>query len=142
MLYEIIRREGTFPPGGFIFTDPRTGHQFDGIGFKRTVDAIVEHRRANPRLYPTSDGKYLDWEFTAQELSIFSCQRIGNQSQFCKLVNGANVFKPEPMSEVMKMDRVCAKCGEVNGKVKLCETCGGRKVIGFFCVQCSLYQSR
>ena len=50
---KLSRTNGPMPPGGYPFTDPRTGLRFHGMEgqFETQVRKIIEHRLANPAVY-------------------------------------------------------------------------------------------
>jgi predicted RNA-binding Zn-ribbon protein involved in translation (DUF1610 family) len=137
MNYELIRRNGDFPPGNYRFTDPRTGMTFDGNGgFDFTVHAIAMHRKANPNLYPPADLKMLDQDAIAQQLEQFTCARLNNSSQWCKRSDGVVIMKIKEPGEKVKLKVACPNCGGTEATEKLCSTCSGRRVTGYVCNQC------
>lgn len=70
-----------FPPGGFVFFEPKTGWQSSpGFTFEQTVDEIIKHRRANPRF---SAQWATDPETVSQELDEFTCVRIAQDANYC-----------------------------------------------------------
>ncbi len=136
MTYQLIRRQGDFPPENYKYTDPRTGKEFDGNGgFNFTVEAILYHRRGNPKLYPPEDLKFLDFDYVAVELDTHTCARLNNSSQFCKRSDGV-VILPKDGGETVPLKSPCPNCGGTEGVEKLCQTCAGRRVTGYSCKQC------
>ncbi len=129
MNFKLINPSGEFPMGGYVFTDPKTGMKFDGVGFYRTVEAIIKHRKANPNVYPLSDGKWLDYESVSNELSIYTCHRIGNNSRFCKSTDKVAQYVQAPTN------RECPDCHVALNPV-YCKVCSGQKLIAFSCPNC------
>jgi hypothetical protein len=140
--YQLIRRNGDFPPGQYIFTDPRTGQNFLGVGFDETVREIIQHRQSNPKVYPKEDGAWLDFEHTAIELEEATCLRIGNNGRFCRPANDQKTFTPQNLGAAVQMPSPCIKCGELMGTEKLCDTCSGRRVLAWICVKCGYLKSK
>jgi len=137
MVYQLIRREGDFPPGSHTFTDPRTGMVFDGNGgFNFTNHAIAIHRKANPKLYPPSEPKFLDPDYIAVEQEIFTCTRLNNSSQWCKRSDGVAIVKNKEPGDVVTLKVPCPNCGSESATEKLCSTCSGKRVTGYVCNQC------
>ncbi len=136
--YQLIRREGDFPPAGYKYVDPRTGMTFDGNGgFYFTVQAIATHRKANPKLYPPDDLKMLDQDYISRELEIYTCSRLNNSSQWCKRSDGVAIIKIKEPGEVIKLKVPCPNCGGVDATERLCSSCSGRRVTGYVCNQCN-----
>ncbi len=138
MVYQLIRRQGDFPPSGYIYTDPRTGMTFDGNGgFDFTVHAIAMHRKANPKLYPPDDLKELDQDYIATLLEQYTCARLNNSSQWCKRSDGVVIMKIKEPGDVITLKVPCPNCGGTMGTERLCSTCSGRRVTGYVCNQCN-----
>lgn len=131
----LIRRDGPLPPGGFHFTDPRTGFRFppmDG-GFDEQVSRIIRHRRANPRLYPPEQTSFLNPVSVANELDLYQCLRLGNNPKFC--TDGAIPVKPDRLTR--PSNRLCPRCNTAMIEV-LCPTCGSPRTIAHKCPSCGL----
>lgn len=131
-MMSLIQREGPLVPGGYSFTDPRTGRQFDGmaITFKAQCKLIREHRLANPRVYSPADAKYLNLEAIANELDIAICQRLGNNPKYCVDMQARAVA-----AAAAAAPRLCPKCGKPLEPI-LCKSCGGHKIKGYRCPAC------
>lgn len=70
----------SFPPNGWKFFEPRTGWNAQGgMDFSQVVDAIIKHRKANPRFTDWA----LDMEDVANELDAYTCQRLNNDPNYC-----------------------------------------------------------
>lgn len=142
MKYHLVRRNGEFPPSNYVFADPRTGQKFDGIGFDETVREIIQHRQANPKVYPTADGQWLDFESVAIQLEEYTCHRIGNNGRFCRPAGDQKVVTPQNLGAAVQMPSVCGKCGNLEGFIKYCETCSGQKILGWICCACGQFKSK
>lgn len=58
-----LKSRTSFPPGAFIFYQPETGWTSPPhIGFSPTVDAIIAHRKANPRFKLSLDRATVESE--------------------------------------------------------------------------------
>ena len=131
----LISRTGSFPPAGYLFTDPKTGMKFEHGDFKDIVSQIIKHRRANPRLYPPENAGDLDFNSVSNELDSYTVMRLHNDPRYCE--SG----EPIPVSteglELMTMTAPCPKCGCRMGWQILCKTCSGKKRTGFYCADCT-----
>ena len=127
--YRLIRRDGDFPPSNYVFVDPRTGMKFDGIGFDRTVQEIIKHRKSNPTIYPTAEGKWTDYESVAIELEIYTCRRLGNNDRYCKQAQPIAAYAATPSSGE------CPDC-HVTLEPVYCATCSGKRITGYSCPNC------
>lgn len=59
----MLKSRTSFPPGGFVLYQAETGWTSPAhIGFSPTVDAIIEHRRANPRFNLPTDRATVEVE--------------------------------------------------------------------------------
>ncbi len=138
IVYQLIRRQGDFPPGGYQYTDARTGMTFDGNGgFDFTVQAILQHRRANKKLYPPEDLKELDVDYVSTILDEYTCNRLKNSSNWCKRSDGVVILPSAASGEIEKLKSPCPNCGNDEGRVKYCATCAGKRILGHYCTQCN-----
>lgn len=126
----LIRRDGSMPPGGYYFQDPRTSMKFDGMSvtFNEQINKIISHRLLNPKQYPTTDPQYLDFDLVGHELDAYTCTRLGNHPTFCKNASS-------PASAPRYVAQTCPQCQSAMIE-KTCPTCSGRKVIGYTCTTC------
>src|SRR5688572_2082313 len=70
-----LKSRTSFPPNGWIFYQPETGWTSPKhIGFGPTVDAIIEHRRANPRFNLSTDRATVE-----AELDGYTSARLQSQ---------------------------------------------------------------
>ena len=132
-MIRLIRRDGGFPPGGYPFQDPRTGKKFDGFengGFNDQVRAIIRHRSVNPRLYPASEPKWLDYSDVALELEAYTCNRLGNDPLYCHAEN----TRMKPLARVNGFP-VCPVCKETM-LPRYCPSCRHKRLIGYRCPKC------
>lgn len=136
-MMSLIQRDGPLVPGGYSYTDPRTGRKFEGmaITFMAQCKLIREHRLANPRVYSPADAKYFNLEFIGQELDAAICNRLGNNPKYCvddqaqAIAAAAAATPPAP--------RLCPKCSKPMEPI-LCKTCRGHKIKGYRCPACGL----
>jgi predicted RNA-binding Zn-ribbon protein involved in translation (DUF1610 family) len=136
MKMQLIYRNGEFPPNGFEFIDPRTGFKIGGTdsNFDETVRKIIQHRLANPKIYPPTDARCLTADFVSDELDTYTCNRLGNSPSYCKDMDERKVFIP-PFT-IQKPANACPKCGETDAKPRFCQTCAGSRILGFICSKC------
>ena len=91
----MLKSRTTYPPDGWTFFQPQTGKSFGGLTFLQTVDAIVEHRRANPRF-----GLSVDPDVVARELDDYTCARINHNPHYCVSESAASFsFPPLPLRQ-------------------------------------------
>lgn len=123
------------PTGGFPFQDPKLGKKYDGFSFdfKSLVSSIIRDRKANPLLYPVEDSRSFDYDIVAQEVENY----IWNNSKPQTRQNYFRDAKPPTMeSDKLVSGKSCPKCQSTNVVERLCNSCSGRKVIGFTCKNC------
>jgi hypothetical protein len=96
--------------------------------FDEQVQRIIKHRLANPKVYLPSDTEHLSPTSVAVELDDYTCQRIGNNSNYCT----GGIGTSQPARVVV---RTCPKCGKALTE-KICATCSGRRVTGYKCDVC------
>ncbi len=141
MKFQPINPDGDFPQGGWIFTDPRTGYTLKDGDRRSVARQMIAHRLANPKIYSSEDGKWLDFDSVLLELGEQTCNRIGNNYKFCKQVD-AKAYTPQNVSEGLVVMPSPCRCGETLGKEKYCATCGGKKVVGYICSKCGYLKSK
>jgi hypothetical protein len=125
--------QGTrFCPGGYPFTDGRTGYVFDAMagGLNDRVADVMKHRRANPNLYPPTEPKYLDRDWIRLEIIDFMCAK---RPELC---GDLPLPKPQKLNVIELPTTECQKCGATNWKPIFCPTCGGNRITGFECQNC------
>lgn len=127
---KLIRRDGPYPPGGYPFTDGRTGFKFPGMEdtFYGQVRAIIRHRLANENLYPRNQPQFLSLDHVAAELDVYQCNRLGNNPSFC--TDGTIQVKSGPAT-----NNPCPACGTLMN-ARFCATCPSQKWIGWGCPKC------
>jgi hypothetical protein len=141
--WSIIHKNGPAPPGGWPFTDPRTGQVFPGMNYsyQDLMYAIANHRRANPRIYPAHEPQYLDTDFISSEYDAWRCKSLGYDGSFCKDLSA----QPSPIPtavEIQQSGSSCPKCGETTATPKFCPTCSGHRLLGWICSKCGFYRSK
>ena len=124
-----------FPPGGWPFTDPKTGRKFNGWEGTPQMIAVkvVEHRRANPSLYPDGAGQDVNaiiQEIFAQKVKAMPWLFTGFPDQG----PGAYPSQPAPASVSIRGEK--CSCGATEFKPVYCPTCSGRRIIGYTCASC------
>lgn len=127
----IMMRETGWPPGGFLFTDSRTGEKFDAPGdsLRDVVNKVIALRVANPRVFdPSTDVKMLLFDFVRSEVAEQNCARLGNDPAWCFDTD----YKPEVPKSLAK-DK--CDCG-VPLVPNTCRTCGGGRVVSYTCPEC------
>ncbi len=135
MPFRLIRRDGNWPPAGWVFQDPRTGQKFDGMSadFKAQVLNVITHRFANAKKYDPSKHEFFDYESVAVELEEYTCLRLGQDKRYCfdtEKSTRRTVEAPIDGSEPN-----CPACGNLMVKKK-CATCSGIKYKGWQCPRC------
>lgn len=67
-----LKTRSMFPPGGWVFTQPQTGWDLRfGMTFDQAVEAIINHRRSNPRFNLTTE-----FNAVAAELEGYTIARL------------------------------------------------------------------
>ncbi len=126
-----IRTNIGFPPGGFIYEDPRiqSAKWLDDHTSvdERTVE-VIKFRSANPAIYP--EPEWTQPAFVKQQITDFNCLRWGNNPQYCI---EATAYKSAPV--VVQAPRLCPDCGKPITP-KYCPTCSGQKIIAYECKPC------
>ena len=131
MSYKLKYRTSDFPPGGWSFTDPKTGMKLGDGDFKDVVAAIIKHRQANPKLYPKDNLESFDFATVANQLDAATCARLKNSSRWCESGEPLPVIVDGLL--LMIMPNKCPKCGCVEGYEIICKSCSGRRRTGFYC---------
>lgn len=141
-IWRITHRDGPAPPGGWPFTDPRTGMVFNGMNYDYVglMHAIANHRKSNPRVYPTSDPQYLDVDFISSEYDAWRCRLLGYNPMFCRDL--APTGSLEQKAAPQQSGSACPKCGETEASPKYCATCSGQRLLGWTCSKCGFYRTR
>ena len=136
MSLRLKRPHGTMPPGGFPFTDPRTGKVFPP--FEAFLDEqaakIIHHRLANPHIYLSSDATYLDMELVKQEilapLYLRHKELFEGESDSAAIVIQA---KDLPVTA----PGACKSCKGFDYESIFCTTgCASGKILGYKCRGC------
>ena len=128
-------RTGSFPPGGYQFTDLRTGLKFEHGDFRDVVGQIISHRMANPRIYPKNEPTWFDFASVSNEVDEATCTRLNNSPKWCE--TGEKLPINTDGLELMLMPNKCAGCGCSHGYQYLCPSCSGRKVLYYICDDCN-----
>lgn len=127
----IIRTNIGFPPGGYIYEDPRTpaAKWLDDhtLVDERTAE-VIRFRSANPALYP--EPEWTQTNFVRQQIVDFNCQRWGNNPLYCLEEKS---LKSQPV--VAQAKRMCPKCN-IEIVPKYCPTCAGKRLIAYECPTC------
>lgn len=75
-----LKSRRVFAPGGWRFFQPETGWSPDGgLTFEQTVQAIINHRRANPRFNLPTEQQAVE-----NELDLYTCLRIAGDPNWCE----------------------------------------------------------
>lgn len=133
---------GPFPPGGYSFSDPHTGMFFDGEGVDLHSQSlrVVEHRKANPKIYNPDKPEHFELARIQDEILIQVCAR---QPSWC--IDDSFPDRPYPYTEppakkevVRIQGRKCIRCGSGDFEPVRCKTCGGSRISGYRCLSCGL----
>ena len=137
----IVQAKGV-PPGGYSFADKRTGRQFGGFSqdFNGRVREIVEHRLANPSIYPQHESQHFSFTAVARELTDSICQK---HPSFCmETVPVGPATSVAPAVVQPPPNPACPKCGSMEFEARYCPTCSGQKLIGWKCKKCGAERGR
>lgn len=134
MPWRLIRRNGPWPPAGYVFQDPRTGQKFNGLeaNLKEQALRVIQHRFSNPQKYNPANQQFFDFEQVVLEIEAYTCLRLGNDKRWChdtERQTRHNVEVPVDGSPT------CPACGNLMVP-KRCSTCSGVKYRGFRCPKC------
>lgn len=134
-------REG-FPTNGWRFADPHTAKSFEDpyVDLNTLIKQVIEHRRANPKIYPESGASAFDPKAVELEIIIQLC---ADKPQLCE--DSAKPGQPYPappdpaavVTPVQSLDKKCPKCNGQEFTPVICTTCGGRRT-AWRCVRCGL----
>ncbi len=124
-----------FPPGGYPFTDPKTGRKFNGWEGTPQMIAVkvAEHRRANPSLYPDGAGQDINGiiqEIFAQKFKVMPWLFRGQPDQ------GPGAYPSQPATEPVTIRGEKCSCGATEFTPEYCKTCSGSRVVGMKCKSC------
>lgn len=119
-----------FCPGGYPYTDYKTGRVFDAMagGLDDRVRQVQDHRRANASLYSASD---LDAGVVRQQIIDFMCNR---RPSLCGGTDSATMPNPNPA--ILLPTANCPSCGALDAKPEMCASCGGSRVKYWTCNVC------
>lgn len=77
----MLKSRRIFPPGGFRFSEERTGWRSSpGRTFDETAIEIQRHRLSNPRF---KDKWNTDLDAIKEELDLYTCNRISWHPEYC-----------------------------------------------------------
>ena len=129
-----------FPAGGYDFTDPKTGMKFtDPHNIQQQTQLIIQHRKANPDIYPVHELVAFEQGAVSQEVINQVC---GRHPELCQDSSLPLVVMPGsgPAAEVPvigpKADQGECECGNSVFTFIFCKTCSSRKVVGYRCTVC------
>ncbi len=132
MILALKQPNGSFPPGGWPFTDPRTKKTWNGYEGTPQMHAIsiIAHRRMNPKVYSPDEPQWFDMLLVIQEIYA---QKFATQPAIFRGQADATLgVVQKPVSG----DQKCSKCGATDFEPVYCKTCGGQKVKGWKCRSC------
>lgn len=138
-------KPGGMLPGGYPYTDPRTGRKFDGFdagGAGDQIMRIAKYRMANPRIFP--EPEWADQHFIAKQLLEYQFQRLGNNMKYFVATDGTQsnpiVYAPKtPAANVTPPNR--CECG-ANMAPVYCKTCSAQRLTGWKCPTCGRQRGR
>lgn len=122
-----------FPPGGFGFIDPRTKRIWPGFEGtpEMTSTSIIQHRLANPNIYPRTDLPWFDKASVIQEIYA---QKYATMPELF-IGHGTTALIPKA-AVLATTSSPCAKCGNTQAAPVYCPTCSGQKITGYRCAGC------
>ncbi len=122
-----------FFPQGLDFTDARTGAKFSAyqLSIAGAVQAVIQHRSANPTIYATAELQHFDEVLVRQE---YYRQVFEKQPGLFSVVNGA------PLVVVSAAPGSCYNCGSLELVSHHCPTCSGARVTSVTCNSCGARQ--
>lgn len=124
-----LKAGAKFAPSGFPFIDPKTGFKADAYerSFDGAIALLIEHRKANPRVYPPSEPQHFSPALVKQEI-------------LRSLVDKApQIFAEAPAPTAVRASTGVPEsciCGSTEFKPHYCVTCGGGRIDGHQCVKC------
>ncbi len=130
------KNNNQFPPGGFGFEDPKTG--FKCVGYEGTPQMhavkIRDHRRANPKFYPTGEGHWFDLNSIVQEIYQ---QKVRTHPYLFKGYpdKGPPIVKQDNSESIISPTVFC-ECGSNEWEVQYCRSCSGKRITGRKCKKC------
>ncbi len=120
-----------FAPAGHPFIDPRTGFKADGYerSIAGAVALLIEHRRANERIYPPSEQQWFSPALVRQEFLRHLFDKV------------PHIFAGPVTAPVVRAasgaPETCS-CGGVSFSPNYCKTCGSGQVqMGWVCDSCN-----
>jgi hypothetical protein len=130
MIYSLKNPSSQFPPGGWSFSDPRTGFQCKPMEGNVAMQSqkIIQNRRANPHLYHPGEGHWFDPAYVIQEIYA---QKAKTHPELFK---GHDDLKAGTMNPIDKNVSICS-CGGIL-KNEYCQSCGGARILGRKCEKC------
>lgn len=92
----MLKSRRVFPPGGFQWLEPQTQWSAPpGLTFDQVVDALIAHRKANPRFNLTTDRAEVE-----KAVDSFQCIRIANNPEYCDGPSFRAALLPQRQSAV------------------------------------------
>ncbi len=123
-------KSGTkFCPSGFPYTDPKTGFKADAYerGFDGAIAMLIQHRQANPKIYPAGEPQHFSPALVKQEFLRHLADKV------------PQIFAEAPAPSVVRtaagVPEVCT-CGGTEFEPHQCPTCGGSRIDGYRCKSC------
>lgn len=103
---KIIRTNIGMPPGGIIYTDPRTPSASwtdDHTWLSDRVAQVIKFRAANPGIYP--EPEWTDYNFVSNQIVEYNCPRY--PAGYCLEVGSNPPAAPAPAAAPSG----CKTCG-------------------------------
>lgn len=120
----------SFLPNGMDYIDKRTGYKVSAYerGLENAVSMLIEHRKANPRVYPASEYVWFSPSAVKQEFL-----RMAYETR-------PDLFKGQPVATATRTENGFPKacpCGGTSFSPEYCRTCGsGQRITGHRCDKC------
>jgi hypothetical protein len=127
---------GGFPPNGWPFTDPKTGFKCNGWEGTPQMHAvkIIQHRRANPGVYPPGESQWFDAAAVIQE--IYKQKASTHPHLFRGYPDGPRMVTREQKGSIVVSPTLICGCGSNEWEELYCKTCAGRRITGYKCRKC------
>ena len=130
-------RSSQFPPGGWNFTNEKTGMKFNGWEGDQFYIArkVIEHRKANPKIHVAGsegDINSVVQEIFEQKSKSHPWLFVGFADQHPAQAYPSAQSSP---SQTANTDQAC-ECGCKEVVLTYCPTCSGRRVTSSKCKSC------
>ncbi len=135
MSLQLKNPNGSFPPGGWGFVDPKTGFKCNGWEGTPSMHAvkIIQHRRSNPKFYPPTEPQAFDMPSIVQE--IYAQKAKTHAHLFVGYPDVIPSMSHSAPKAMVSPTHVCP-CGSTSWDPIYCKTCAGHRITGYKCHSC------